>query len=79
VSYGVTETEFSKSDLSAAEFAHLTQFCGFIRPMAAASASAVAAALAASARRSSSFQLFDYIAGNRGNPTVTCSCAVAVI
>jgi hypothetical protein len=31
VSYGVTETEFSKSDLSAAEFAHLTQFCGFIQ------------------------------------------------
>jgi len=31
VSYGVTETEFSKSDLSAAELAHLTQFCGFIQ------------------------------------------------
>ena len=31
VSYGVTETEFSKSDLSAAEYLHLTQFCGFIQ------------------------------------------------
>jgi hypothetical protein len=31
VSYGVTETEFSKSDLSAAELAHVTTFCGFIQ------------------------------------------------
>jgi len=31
VSYGVTETEFSQSQLSAAELAHVTTFCGFIQ------------------------------------------------
>jgi len=31
VSYGVTETPFAYSDLSAAELAHLTSFCGFIQ------------------------------------------------
>jgi hypothetical protein len=31
VSYGVTETAFSICDLSAAELAHLTSFCGFIQ------------------------------------------------
>ncbi len=31
VSYGVTETPFSYSDLSTAEFTHLTTFCGFIQ------------------------------------------------
>jgi hypothetical protein len=30
VSYGVTETAFSPSGLSAAEYAHITTFCGFI-------------------------------------------------
>jgi hypothetical protein len=31
VSYGVTETQFAYSDLSAAELAHVTSFCGFIQ------------------------------------------------
>jgi hypothetical protein len=31
VSYGVTETEFSDSALSAAELTHVTTFCGFIQ------------------------------------------------
>ena len=31
VSYGVTETQFAYSDLSAAELTHLTTFCGFIQ------------------------------------------------
>ena len=31
VSYGVTETPFAYSDLSAAELTHLTTFCGFIQ------------------------------------------------
>jgi hypothetical protein len=31
VSYGVTETPFSFADLSAAELAHITSFCGFIQ------------------------------------------------
>jgi|ERR1017187_5229330 hypothetical protein len=31
VSYGVTETQFAYSDLTAAELAHVTTFCGFIQ------------------------------------------------
>src|SRR5580658_7397451 len=31
VSYGVTETAFSEATLSAAEFTHITSFCGFIQ------------------------------------------------